>query len=151
MNSARSKSSAFSVKVDPSRLDRTSRSFTGPLAVRFGSTWFPEKSWTDFPIVVIGWWLDACESLKSGNDAVFHFMDGPFQFNARQVGNGRIALESVERHGDDSSRIAQTTVPASLVIQTIVSAAREILAACKRKKWSDSDILQLQAMLERIM
>lgn len=95
--------------------------------------------------------MDACESLKSGNDAVFHFMDGPFQFNARQVGNGRIALESVERHGDDSSRIAQTTVPASLVIQTIVSAAREILAACKRKKWSDSDILQLQAMLERIM
>jgi len=39
-------------------------SITGIFYVDFGSTRFPEEGWSDFPVIVTTWWLEALAKLK---------------------------------------------------------------------------------------
>lgn len=43
-----------------------------------GGIVYPDYNWTDFGVIVIGWWLMAARSLVNGAEReTFYFMDGP--------------------------------------------------------------------------
>ncbi len=137
------------VAVAPELLDRsTAGGITGLLAVRLGSTWLPERTWSDFPVVVLGWWMRECAGLASGGTGRFRFMDGPLQFNANAIGGGRVELESEDQHGNNVRRVVHATVPVSHVRAFVLRAAAQILDACKRNRWSGRDVDELRSLVE---
>jgi hypothetical protein len=50
----------------------------------FDGLYYPEKNWTDFACVIIGWWVSTVVKIMDGEDKVnFAFMDGPYSIEAR--------------------------------------------------------------------
>ena len=47
-----------------------------PIYFRAGADFFPDKGWWDFPIQILGWWLEELEKLA--DSWRFSFMDGPY-------------------------------------------------------------------------
>lgn len=63
---------SFDIVFDPASLDRSSHgSITGRIAVQSGDFAFPESEWSDFPVVIVRWWIDEARALETGStDAV---------------------------------------------------------------------------------
>ena len=60
---------------------------TGTLFVELGGNAFPDAGWSDFPVVVLGWWVRAALALqRTGAPTSFMFMDGPFELELRRAG-----------------------------------------------------------------
>jgi hypothetical protein len=141
----------FEVAVSPERLDRSDMGgITGIVAVRLGDMWFPEQTWSDFPVIILAWWLRECAALATGGNGRFRFMDGPFQFNAHNLGNGRAELETEEERSVSARPVVQLTVPVAHIRASVVRAAQQIGGACVRRKWNDPDVEQLRVLTESI-
>lgn len=67
----------------------------------FGIYWehealcYPDRVWTDFGTVLMGWWIGAARRLADGAEQeVFYFMDGPFALHARRdTRTGSVTIE----------------------------------------------------------
>ncbi len=53
----------------------------GVVFFRLGDLDFPESGWTDFPVVILGWWCQSLSRALAGGAScvVLEFMDGPFE------------------------------------------------------------------------
>lgn len=50
---------------------------TGAIWIRIAGRDFPEQGWSDFPLVIVGWWLAAVRELEAGAlSRSLEFMDG---------------------------------------------------------------------------
>ena len=138
------------IAVAPDRLDFAGGDpVTGLLAVRFGPIWFPERNWSDFPVVVLGWWAGECATLAEGGNGAFRFMDGPFQFNARNLKDGRAELQSQERRRD-GTQTGHGPIAIERLTFAVVRAAEGILGACERREWLSRDVEELRSALKRV-
>ena len=71
--------SSLTVVVDLATLDTKASPATGEVHVRFGDVDFPGTDWSDFAVVVLGWWLEQITDLLEQRARVqMKFMDGPF-------------------------------------------------------------------------
>jgi hypothetical protein len=92
----------FAVTLDPATLSRSRRgSITGVLFVVSDGTVFPEQGWSDFPVVVLGWWARAvCEVMDGAREGVCQFMDGPFSFSVQASSDRAWTVRLLgKRHG----------------------------------------------------
>jgi hypothetical protein len=145
------------VIISPRSFDRSGgRTVTGPLWLRHGDRGgngvradFPEAEWTDFPVIVLGWWLAALDGLAGGAaQAACYFMDGPFSFTAAAgAGRGLLRVRCVEHGVGDETLVAEFTVPTAEVHETVRAAARSALAECERRGWADADVDELRRVL----
>ncbi|MBI3415997.1 MAG: hypothetical protein HY043_11915 [Verrucomicrobia bacterium] len=137
------------VEVDASTLAMSSHgSITGVLAIRTDGAFFPEARWSDFPVVVLGWWLEPVSRILAGTSRVWEckFMDGPLSVRLEQ------------QHGDvwtllglHSGRTEFTaTVSCRAFIRSLVEAARQILRECQQRDWQSRDIETLDSEVRRI-
>ncbi|MCB1602726.1 MAG: hypothetical protein KDI66_22110, partial [Xanthomonadales bacterium] len=61
-----------------------------------GNGWvYPSDGWSDFPVIILGWWFTAFQRAGSrvGASALCRFMDGPYGFRITSVHEGRLLLE----------------------------------------------------------
>jgi hypothetical protein len=75
------KTSRLRVLTDVRDIERTKRgSIIGRIWFAAGADAFPAAGWSDFVVVVLGWWIGQLLDLRKGrNDHLeFRFMDGPF-------------------------------------------------------------------------
>jgi len=134
----------FEVVVDTYRLQGTShRNVTGPVAVRLGDAWFPEREWNDFPVIVLGWWVRQLPDLAQGIDGEFAFMDGPFRFSVIfEAGGARIVFEDL--HADQLRVVSEAAISADVVAGAIAAAAKGVVKACEGRGWTSCDIDELR-------
>ncbi len=67
------------VRVGP--LERSaSGTILGVIYLDLDTRAFPDAQWSDFPVVILAWWIDAVGPLLSGptRSTELRFMDGPF-------------------------------------------------------------------------
>ena len=129
--------SHFDILLDPSSLERSPLgSITGRIAVQSGDFVFPESRWSDFPVILIRWWIDAARALESGSTGRFLFMDGPFEFTATPLGDACCELSFIER--TRSIFTSQATV--ADVIAAIRRAANTIVEECRSRNWQQKEI-----------
>jgi len=149
----------LAVEVVPESFERTPR---GPIT---GEIWFvlegqpfPEERWSDFPVVVLEWWLEAEFDLWKGarRSGVLRFMDGPFAVRVHAVGSGHCEVECVEL-GVDSTGVGVKEVPKAsadrvdllgLVQSTRVAASAAIDEARKRGWDDDDDLTRLMQLFD---
>ena len=134
----------FQIVTSASSLERSSGgSISGILAVRLADFVFPDEHWSDFPVVVLGWWSDAARALQAAREGEFLFMDGPFKFRVLPPHDGvsGVAFEKMEAHG---ARQLHSGVldPADLSAE-IARASREIVRECRNRGWADADVGKL--------
>jgi len=145
---ARRMTEQFEVVVDTYRLQGASHwNVTGPLAVRLGDAWFPEREWNDFPVIVLGWWVSQLPDLAQGIDREFAFMDGPFRFSVIfEAGGARIVLEDLR--ADPPRVVSEAAIPADVVAGAIAAAAKEVVKACEGRGWTSCDIDELRSWVQ---
>jgi hypothetical protein len=134
--------------ADTSSLDRsTMGSITGQLFLRAPTGDFPETQWSDFPVVVLAWWVAGLTELVAGHQRSFQglFMDGPFAFIVERgsSGSGRIAL------GKRGHEVPVGIVDIAALLQSAVVAGAHVANACRARNWSSSDLDELERVVGR--
>lgn len=128
----------------PWRLHRSEYgSITGVLFVSTGAEAFPEEAWRDFPVVVLGWWIRARQQLTTNGTGIFLFMDGPYEFRARRA-EALINVELVELTAQGKRVLQDISGVFDEFAASLETAAQEIVAACRERGWSDTDIETLE-------
>jgi len=71
--------SSFRVKIDPDALVKL-RLVSGPIWIKAGAESFPGTGWTDFPVVILGFWLTNIQPVAERRlkKCRLPFMDGPY-------------------------------------------------------------------------
>jgi hypothetical protein len=112
-------------------------SITGILAVRLEDFVFPDENWSDFPVVVLGWWLEAALALQAAGEGRFRFMDGPFEFvvSSRPGVASRATFE--RQHARGADQLHSAPVDAAALPREITRAARDVVRECLKRGWSD--------------
>ena len=122
-------------------------SITGRVFLRGPTGDFPESEWFDFPVVILGWWIEGLSDLLAGKEQSFQgmFMDGPFAFVVeRGMGNsGRIEWG---RRGDT---VAIGIVNIPVLLRSAVLAGRLVADSCRARGWESRDLETLEATIAR--
>src|SRR3954469_15808783 len=97
------------VDTDALQMD-THGAVTGRLYVVMKDSVFPEQSWSDFPVVVLGWWARECQQVREHELATFAFMDGSLAFSARPQTETEAIIEFTRDDGTDLAVVASARV-----------------------------------------
>jgi hypothetical protein len=136
------------VAVNTETLARSTRgAITGELYLRRAEECFPDGNWSDFPVVVLAWWIDGLHKVLAGQSGSFvgHFMDGPYSFVVK-VGAGSTAhfawgkRDQEESAGDVDVRALQ---------RSAVTAGQQVVAVCHARSWSSRDVESLEQAVAR--
>jgi hypothetical protein len=136
------------VVVDATTLSKSrSGSIPGVVFLRTASGEYPEAQWSDFPVVVLAWWIQGLAELIAGREPLFtgYFMDGPFSFTVRLVAAG--TAEVLWRKGEHPQG-SQVTDVRSLMVSAAV-AGSVVAEACRRNGWSTRDTQALEHALAK--
>ncbi|UBU08426.1 hypothetical protein [Nonomuraea gerenzanensis] len=130
--------------VEPSALERLrSGSIVGPIWLDRGEDGFPEAGWTDFPVVILGWWLSALR--RPFRTAELTFMDGPWEARLHLRGS---AYRAVLRRTYPVVVEGEGEVAFDVLRESVVAAARHVLAECEKRNWTDTDISLLGSIID---
>lgn len=123
----------------------------------FGGVWlrvdgvaFPAEGWTDFVVVVLGWWADAAAELLTGNAVPIEvdFMDGPYRARLR-LADGGWNLDLLER-GRTLLVLRTVLVDGRLLATSVIRASERVLEACLKYGWVSTDTSRLDVALRRL-
>ncbi len=140
------------VQVDVSRVERTSAGLVDAgIHVRMDDVAFPHEAWTDFAVVVIGWWTEALIKLLDGDLSTqeVRFMDGPYLVRIAPADGDRWQLQFVEALRVPRVRHHGVVDPVHLV-ESVVAAADALLELCRARGWGSRDSEHLAALVSRL-
>ncbi len=142
------------LKVTPGSLRRSAKYvIVGEIWYDFGDESFPHSRWSDFSVVVLGWWLESLATMIEGRkrNVEMLFMDGSFKVAlfakqryvwVAQLSGTRLSGERVDR---------ELEVRADVLIDSALKASEVVLAECASKKWASSDIESLRLRREQLL
>src|SRR3989442_7692954 len=139
MTSNRNGGSNVFVRVNLASLQKR-LNITGEIWLQLGDFDFPSESWSDFPVIILSWWLDALDGLlsRSNRTSEFLFMDGPYSFKIARD-NDECFLQCIrDPHGANESLWQGAVNPDNLLAQ-IHSAASNVVEQCRRAGWITRD------------
>lgn len=140
------------VVVAPRSFDRSiSGTITGRIwfehqARNAASVAFPEREWSDFPVIILGWWLQELGAFVRGErpDVTCEFMDGAFECRISRAGATLVRVRCVGRYLDGDREIASFVARERDLFQSVGGAAAAALAECDRRRWSGRDVEELR-------
>ena len=140
----------LSLRCDVAALRRSTKgSITGDLHVEVGMFAFPDRGWSDFVVVVLGWWLRALHRLGAGEQsAELAFMDGPYQMDVTRVDQSTYELECLEKA---RSRVVlcNARVDAMQLVKETERVAARVSEACTAHNWQSPDVEILRSLLSQ--
>src|SRR6266545_2252608 len=132
------------VVVDPATLHQLSRdSITGTICVAAEGWFFPEEHWSDFPIVVLHWWLQAYRdaSTRLRATTICRFMDGPYSFRLISARGEQWTVECVSH---DKAVLHELQVEARAFAESLEAACNTVIRACHRRQWESKELDALE-------
>jgi hypothetical protein len=127
------------VVVDTSSLRRSGMgSITGVVFLQGPAGAFPDDRWSDFPVVILSWWIEGLTAVAAGREMLFQgmFMDGPLAFVVQRGTGTSGRIESGKR----SEEIAVGIVDVAALLRSTVAAGRLVAKACRAQAWSSPDL-----------
>jgi hypothetical protein len=106
---------------------------------------FPEPGWSDFVVVVLGWFASALlKTMRSnGVRGRAHFMDGPYAVDVgMSCGMLHFTLISRDREVGTGEAAIKPFVNA------LTSQSRKVLDECRSREWWSADADTLETLLE---
>lgn len=134
------------VHVAPDSLLCRDRSITGVIHLRVRDESFPCEGWSDFPVVVLYWWMR-----ELGWDAAVgrrcircQFMDGPQYFEILPS-PGQWEIRTFDPGHPPRSWWLQDD--GAQFLDSLRQASVKVVAVCREKGWVTSDVEQLASMI----
>jgi hypothetical protein len=111
---------------------------------------FPDIEWWDSPVVVFTWWLDSVTGLINGSQqASMDFMEGPFSIEIVTTDGNACTLRFTRRGQRAVEIIGEEQTTLGAMLDALIHASADVLAACEQASWRSSDIDALRAALDR--
>ena len=132
------------IVVDPTTF-RCSTNVTGEVWLYVNERAFPEERWSDFPVIILGWWLQTFSHHRPSSPARMTFMDGPYDWTLKSQG----VTASITANRDDVELFAASGVPILAVRGALVGAAELTAAACRANEWITRDLLYLEQQITK--
>jgi len=148
----------FQIRVNPETLHRSDQ---GPITcqvwIEVSGTSFPEESWSDFAVVILGWWIEGALRLvlEDSQSESFPFMDGAFSFELARANGGQFRVRLGRRCVGPGvkggklrgvvERITEESVQAGVVVsddlvRELLSSSNLLLRECRQRGWGGADI-----------
>ncbi len=110
---------------------------------------YPDIGYTDFVVVILGWWLQGSSALVDDGDKVENdFMDGPYQFTTEKLGNN-VAIRLYQRTVNKTQQVGSTVVVLlNEYNDELYRAAQQLLKALDVLDASGTDIEVLRSTLK---
>lgn len=122
-------------------LDRSAAGLVcGGLYVQAGEFQFPDLRWTDFVVVVLGWWCRALSRVLTGDrtPVEVRFMEGPYLVEIGPKSAQSIHLKLIE--AGLSRRVhLEADAPMHILADSVLAAAARALAECEARGWWSDD------------
>jgi len=105
---------------------------------------FPEAGWSDFAIVILGWWASALlNTIRSnGVQGRVHFMDGPYAVDVA-MSDGILHFRLISRDRE----IGTGEAALGPFVSAFISQSRSILHTCRSREWWCADADTLESLL----
>lgn len=134
----------LTVHADPDSLNITqSGTVTGRINLADDERSFPDDTWNDAPVVLLGWWIEELTRLLSGQVSTAHcrFLDGPFSFDVTRHGNELVLRCRRSQLGEQV--ILSARVPLDAFMHRLVASASRVVAVCEGRGWKSADLTLL--------
>lgn len=140
------------VHVDTHTLLMGKHSITGIISLQIGDAYFPEREWSDFPVVILGWWLTELLQLWGGESettegAICAFMDGAFYYRVSTQGE-RWLIECIDDSTSEEAAF-EAEVERAAFMKTVLTCAAQILDTCRAHGWQTLDTDELATIIAR--
>jgi hypothetical protein len=123
----------------------SSGSITGEIYFSVDGAAFPEEKWSDFPVVILGWWLEALGALRAGERRVeLDFMDGPYTLRVSSDSGDALSLEFT-RNGN-ACGFPELRVEHDSFLRELLLRSAELISHCKAHGWDSRDIRLLERL-----
>jgi hypothetical protein len=111
---------------------RQSGTVTGVIYLEVEGSAFPERGWSDFPVIILGWWADAWLRLQepTRREVQWGFMDGPYAATLTKAPGARLR--------------------ASQVHSSLLEAAERVAAHCEQSRMLSRDLELLRGSVSRL-
>ena len=141
----------FSVKVDQESFAKR-RLVSGPIWLEAGAESFPGRGWTDFPVVILGFWLTNLQPLLDlrAKTTQLPFMDGPYSCIVEVSSPDHWMMAFVQRNAQGAYTLFTTAIEASVVVEQVISAADAVANFCRKQQWIDNDLETLESSLRQM-
>ena len=109
---------------------------TGVIYVELESGAFPETVWSDFPVIILGWWAEALLELDvpTRHEVLWRFMDGPQSLTLAKA----------------SSDVSNNAVAFGQVRSSLLAAAEAVVSYCEEHKLFSKDLETLRMNVGRL-
>ena len=108
------------------------------ICLNIDGTAFPDGEWTDFPVVVLNWWITAVleASRKENGDFKLLFMDGPYAVNCHKEG-GHVHLVGIRNPFDANSEVfCEGDATFGELVAALIDAATELIRLIEEHQFS---------------
>ncbi len=124
----------------------------GPLWLRIDNQDFPIDGWYDFPVVIMGWWLNNIKPLitKQAVKCECPFMDGPYRLEISVRNQQSWILTFIKDNINGRVCLIEREADSNLIISEILKSSSIIAALCQEKGWESEDLATLTAEVEEV-
>lgn len=133
---------SFNLIFEPDTLNRSKAgSITARIVIRIGDFLFPGDGWSDFIVVILGWWLQAIRQISTMSDegAYLQFMDGPYKIFIKTIDENHSSLICLEERRTEIDRY-RSIVKTNDLRNELVRIGRKVVSLCNEKGWDSDDI-----------
>ena len=118
------------------RQRQTNGTVTGVIFIELDGEAIPDAGWSDFPVIVLGWWVDAFLQLSEPKrrQVRWLFMDGPFE----------LMLTKVPTIGPSSG------VKCGEIATWLLTAADQVINFCEAEKMLSRDLDDLRLSVQHL-
>ena len=115
---------------------REGGNITGVIYVELESGAYPEARWSDFPVIILGWWAEALLQLAvpTRREVLWRFMDGPHSLTLTKV----------------PSDVSSSAVALAQVFGSLLDAAEHVVSYCEQHKMFSKDLEMLKLNVGRL-
>ncbi len=118
-----------------------SGSITAEIVIQIEDFLFPGKGWSDFIVVIFGWWWQAITQALNSSKGVgsFMFMDGPYKVDVKKINEEQSELTFFEERRTEIIKHV-SVVETNSIINELYRVSKEVIKSCDKNGWSSDDI-----------
>lgn len=143
---------SFSVEVLPETFTKTkSGNVIGAIHINADGFAFPDNSWDDFVVRILGWWLEEVSKLcfETDENCSCYFMDGPFRYDIEARNNALWQIRFIDDRGSETCVLENVFEP-RIIVSAILSAAGKVVQTCHERGWASDDLDTLAAHYSKL-
>jgi hypothetical protein len=105
---------------------------------------FPQAGWSDFVVVILGWWAAALLKTirRKGAWERVHFMDGPYAVDFT-VSSEMLHFRLMSRDRE----VGTSSAALNPFVGEVTSQSRKVLQACRLREWWSADADTLESLI----